>query len=137
MTNGKLVESLSKKIAENFDVVQVSLHGTEQTHDKLTGSKGSFQGALMGRIALMDYDVSVSAVIVVNKQNLSDLRDTIALAAAMDMNSVLVNRFLPGGKGIENAKSLGLEQKGKKGSSLCNRPVRRHEGLQPFPAGSG
>jgi radical SAM protein with 4Fe4S-binding SPASM domain len=111
LTNGILVESMAKKIAENFDVVQVSLHGTEQTHDKLTGSKGSFQGALMGRIALMDYDVSVSAVIVVNRQNLSDLRDTIALAAAMDMNSVLVNRFLPGGKGIENARSLGLEQK--------------------------
>jgi radical SAM protein with 4Fe4S-binding SPASM domain len=110
LTNGLLVESHAREIAENFDVVQISLHGTEKTHDMLTGSKGSFQKALMGRMALIDRDVGVSAVIVVNKLNLFDLRDTIALAAAVDMSSVLVNRFLPGGKGIENVKSLGLKE---------------------------
>lgn len=108
LTNGVLIEKLSDKIAEGFDVVQISLHGTERTHDLLTGSYGSFQRAAMGRIALMDYDVPVSSVIVVNKQNILELRDTIAIAAAMDMSSVLVNRFLPGGKGIGNAKRLGL-----------------------------
>ena len=39
---------------------------------------------------------------MVNRLNLSELKDTIALAAGMDMNSVLVNRFLPGGKGLKN-----------------------------------
>jgi radical SAM protein with 4Fe4S-binding SPASM domain len=91
-------------------VVQISLHGKERTHDALTGRRGSFQSALMGRTALMDYDVAVSAVIVVNRLNLSDIKDTIALAAGMDMNAVLVNRFLPGGKGLENASDLSLRE---------------------------
>lgn len=64
----------------------------------------------MGRIALMDFDVAVSAVIVVNKLNFCDLRDTIALSAAMDMNSLLINRFLPGGAGVENAQKLSLNE---------------------------
>lgn len=111
LTNGLLIENKAKEIADNFDVVQISLHGTERIHDRLTGSRGSFKKALMGRLALMDYDVAVSAVVVVNKLNLRNLRDTIALAAAIDMTSVLVNRFLPGGKGIKNAKRLGLKEK--------------------------
>lgn len=111
LTNGMLVKKFAKEIADNFDVVQISLHGTQQTHDNLTGINGSFQNAMNGRIALMDYSVSVSTVTVVNKINLCELRDTMALAAALDMNGVLVNRFLPGGKGLENAGRLGIDQK--------------------------
>jgi radical SAM protein with 4Fe4S-binding SPASM domain len=110
LTNGMLVENMAKEVADNFDQVQISLHGKEQTHDKLTGIKGSFQKALMGRVALMDYNIPVSGVTVVNKLNFCDLRDTIALAAAIDMNSLLVNRFMPGGRGVENSASLCLKQ---------------------------
>ncbi|MBO3769290.1 MAG: radical SAM protein [Candidatus Brockarchaeota archaeon] len=76
----------------------------QQTHERLTGIKGSFNMALRGIIALMDYSVSMSTVIVVNRLNLHELRDTIALIASMDMSSVLINRFLPGGRGLRNAK---------------------------------
>jgi radical SAM protein with 4Fe4S-binding SPASM domain len=111
LTNGLLVERCAEQIAESFDVVQVSLHGTEQTHDRLTGRKGAFHEVLTGRLALMEYDTPVSSVIVVNRLNLPGLRDTIALAGAMDMRSVLVNRFLPGGKGLENSRTLSLNAK--------------------------
>jgi len=67
--------------------------------------------ALRGIIALMDYSVFMSAVIVVNRLNLHELRDTIALIASMDMSSVLINRFLPGGRGLRNAQSLSLKKK--------------------------
>jgi radical SAM protein with 4Fe4S-binding SPASM domain len=102
LTNGILASKFSSQIAENFEVVQISLQGLQTTHDKLTGKDGNFQKAILGRTALMDYKVSVSAVVVVNRLNLFELKDTIALAAGVDMNSVLVNRFLPGGKGLEN-----------------------------------
>lgn len=102
LTNGILASKFASQIAENFEVVQISLQGLQATHDKLTGGVGNFQKALLGRTALMDYKVAVSAVVVVNRLNLTELKDTIALAAGMDMNSVLINRFLPGGKGLEN-----------------------------------
>lgn len=73
--------------------------------------KSALPKALKGRIVLMDYSVPVSAVIVVNRLNLRDLRDTIALAASMDMNFVLINRFLPRGRGLRNARSLSLKEK--------------------------
>lgn len=110
LTNGILVESMAEKIVESFSVVQISLHGTEPTHDRITGRRGSFHEALMGRTALMEYDVPVSSVIVVTKLNLGDVADTIAVAAAMEFNSVLVNRFLPGGTGLDHAKNLSLAQ---------------------------
>ena len=40
LTNGMLVKKFAKEIADNFDVVQISLHGTQQTHDNLTGING-------------------------------------------------------------------------------------------------
>lgn len=111
LTNGMLLEKYSKSVATNFNVVQISLHGTQRAHDSLTGREGSFNQALMGRAALMDSDVAVSCVMVVNRRNLPSLEDTMALAAAMDMNSVLVNRFLPGGRGLENVEELCLSTK--------------------------
>jgi radical SAM protein with 4Fe4S-binding SPASM domain len=108
LTNGMLVEEHAKEIADNFSLVQISLHGTEHVHDDLTETSGSFNRALMGRTALMEYDVAVSSVVVVNRKNLGVLEDTIALAAGLDMNSVLVTRFLPSGKGLESAKELSL-----------------------------
>lgn len=108
LTNGVLLEKYAEEVASNFNVVQISLHGTQQVHDSLTGLEGSFDQALRGRAAIMDSNVAVSCVMVVNRKNLCTLEDTIALAAAMDMNSVLVNRFLPGGKGLENVKELCL-----------------------------
>ncbi len=110
LTNGLLVEEHAKEIADTFNVVQISLHGKERVHDALTGKKGNFNRALTARTALMEYKIAVSAVTVVNKLNLQDLKDTIAIAAGMDMNSVLVNRFLPGGKGLQNA-NISLNQK--------------------------
>lgn len=111
LTNGLLVKKFAKKIADNFDLVQISLHGIQKTHDYLTGINGSFQDVMNGRIALMDYGVLASAVTVVNKINLCELRNTMALAATLDMNNILVNRFLPGGKGLENVKNLSIDQK--------------------------
>jgi MoaA/NifB/PqqE/SkfB family radical SAM enzyme len=67
LTNGLLVERCAEQIAESFDVVQVSLHGTEHIHDRLTGRKGAFHEVLTGRLALMEYDTPVSSVIVVNR----------------------------------------------------------------------
>lgn len=110
LTNGLLCAKLAKEIAENFNVVQISIHGLKETHEELTGVKGSFSRALEGVITLMDYSIAMSAVIVVNRLNLHDLRDTIALVASMDMNSVLINRFLPGGRGLRNARSLSLKK---------------------------
>jgi radical SAM protein with 4Fe4S-binding SPASM domain len=106
-----LLEECSEDVAVNFDVVQISLHGTQRVHDSLTGREGSFNRALRGRAALMESDVAVSCVMVVNRKNLYTLEDTMALAAAVDMNSVLVNRFLPGGRGLENVEELCLSPK--------------------------
>lgn len=117
LTNGILASEFSSQIAENFEVVQISLQGLEATHDKLTGGVGNFRNALLGRAALMDYKTAVSAVIVVNRLNLSELKDTIALAAGLDMNSVLVNRFLPGGKGLDN---IDLAMDGKELVEMLN-----------------
>lgn len=108
LTNGTLVGESAEAVAQSFNVVQISLHGTQKTHDSLAGRAGTFNRALEGRVALMEYDVPVSAVTVVTRQNLGDLRDAIALAAALDMKSVLVNRFLTGGRGLQNARRLSL-----------------------------
>lgn len=132
LTNGILAKRIAEEMAENFSLVLISLHGTQNVHDKLTGKKGSFQKALMGSIALMDYDVPVSSVLVVTKENFDDIRDAIALAAAMDMSSVLVNRFLPGGTGLEHAKRLSLKK--QELVEMLNRVDKASEeyGIPPF-----
>ncbi|MFX0136092.1 MAG: radical SAM/SPASM domain-containing protein [Candidatus Hodarchaeota archaeon] len=110
LTNGMLIGKYSEKIAEFFDIVQISLHGIEKTHDQLTGRIGALNQALMGRMALMDYEMPISAAIVVNKLNIGELWDIIGLAAGMNMSSLLINRFLPGGAGLKNVKSLNLSE---------------------------
>ncbi len=111
LTNGMLVERFSKEIGENFEMVQISLHGTEKTHDMLTGIKGSFHRAINGKKTLEDCAASITANIIVNRLNLPDLKETMAIASSLNVNSVLLNRFLPGGRGLIKASSLSLVEK--------------------------
>lgn len=110
LTNGVLVEDNAENIAKNFDAIQLPFLGLESTHNELTGKKDHFNTSIKARIALMEYSLPTSAVIVVNKQNLSQINDIMEIIAAMDMRSVLVNRFLPGGNGIKNIENLQLAE---------------------------
>jgi radical SAM protein with 4Fe4S-binding SPASM domain len=100
-----------EKIAENFDLVQLPVLGSKETHDQLTGKKDHFNVALKARISLMEYNLPTSAAVVANKLNLPDINDMMNIIAAMSMNSVLLNRFLPGGRGLDNTRSLILKEK--------------------------
>lgn len=99
ITNGELVD---EKWAEFFKkrgcVINVSLPGIS-AFKELTGG-GSYQRALHSINILSKAGLDVVVSICVTKRNLPELFETISLGFLNGAKQLLLNRFLPGGRGL-------------------------------------
>lgn len=104
LSNGTLID---KKVAEalsNYKVlefVQISLDGvTPETHEDIRG-KGTFKKSVRAITNLVDAGVPVHIHFVVHKNNYEEAFQVTDLAAELGVNSVLVTRLVPFGRGKE------------------------------------
>ncbi|MBN2729348.1 MAG: radical SAM protein [Bacteroidales bacterium] len=100
---------------EDFKMLQklgVSLyefpyHSTDpEIHDYLAGVKGAHEKSLKTIETVKNMGGRVVAVIVLAKQNIPTLQETLLRLKEMNVSSIMLNRFNIGGAGIEYAKDL-------------------------------
>lgn len=109
-TNGLLVnEKLADKLAAvGITAVQVSLDGTEETHDSFRGRKGSFAAAVRTVRLMVSRGFRVSVAPVLTSVTHQDLEYVVNLAADLGASGFKPSLFLPTGRGREHDQGLRL-----------------------------
>jgi radical SAM protein with 4Fe4S-binding SPASM domain len=112
LTNGTLLDD---ELIENFfnlgvRHIQIPLLSSNQTtHDLLTQSFGSWAKAFEAIFSVMKKNPDwISAVLVLNRQNISELTEILHLYNFLCVKNVLVNRFNIGGLGRKYKSELNL-----------------------------
>lgn len=106
LTNGTLVGAAEARAlaAAGVAIVQVSLDGLEETHDRLRGP-GAFGRALAGLRHLRAAGVSTTVAMCLSSANLADLDGVMALAAR-EADRFGFSRFVPCGRGGDRAATV-------------------------------
>ena len=88
-TNGTRIKANIQKIIEaKIDSINISIDGTEKTHDSIRGKAGAYQQALEGIKLLLEKKVGkeVKVNYVVTKQNVRDLIPTYNFVTSLGAN---------------------------------------------------
>lgn len=105
ISNGRaLDEKLLRSLAERDVNLSLSVPGIE-TFERQTGYDGVEHVMSLFRAA-RDLDMKVTANIAVTKINFPELYENIAYPLINGASYVLLNRFIPGGRGLDNSKYL-------------------------------
>jgi len=124
-----LTPQLAKKLSERNVKVQLSIHGVGKKHDEITGRKGCFKSLIKAFIYLRENDIAYSTSTVIDKSNLKDLKETLEFSAAIGSRYLLLNRFLPGGRGMKE-KELMLNRKEVKSAYMVLNQVCGYYGVR-------
>jgi MoaA/NifB/PqqE/SkfB family radical SAM enzyme len=100
LSNGTLIsEDKAQKVADlGVHGVQVSLEGTEETHDRIRG-KGSFAAAVAGIRYLLGAGVKVSLNTTISRLNAANFRELVDLAVSLGVPRLGFSRLVPSGRG--------------------------------------
>lgn len=77
-----------------------------QVHDRLSGAAGAFDAAVSALASIRHHGGRAVVVVVVTRENLTDLYDTIQLAFGFGALGIMPNRFNPGGRGVSHLDEL-------------------------------
>jgi radical SAM protein with 4Fe4S-binding SPASM domain len=109
LSNGLAVDWAVIDFCKRFDVqLSMSLPGLS-TYREHTGAGDPDHILAMFTKAAREGVATVAAVTVTRK-NLAELHATISAALLAGARQLLLNRFLPGGRGLENAEQLWLDR---------------------------
>jgi len=112
-TNGTLLteKTVGNLLEDGIAGVIVDIHSCNQEiHDHVTGVKGSFTKAHQGVKTCLEAGIPCSIDMTVTKMNMSTLEETIDFAYNLGVDMV-VNKFIPTGRGKVNREKLELTQK--------------------------
>ncbi len=102
LTNGELLTpELADGLRRQGILVQIPLHGTEPTHERLTRRRGSYRKALEAMALLAEKRMPFGTSTVVMKQNIHELPTVLELSAALGARENITIRFLAGGEGMK------------------------------------
>ena len=102
LSNGKLVnEKILALCARHNIALSMSLPGLETFGEHTRGGQSAEHVLGLFRRA-RDMGVSTTAGITVTQKNFHELYETIAMALVAGADRVLLNRFMPGGRGLAN-----------------------------------
>jgi radical SAM protein with 4Fe4S-binding SPASM domain len=111
LTNGKLLDGHVLDLCARLGVaVGISLPGLA-TFPELTGGHDP-NGVLKAFNETRARKITTHVGITVTRRNLPELHETLAEALLAGADSVLLNRFLPGGRGLDHVAALGLSPQG-------------------------
>jgi MoaA/NifB/PqqE/SkfB family radical SAM enzyme len=107
LTNGTLIDGdTAARLADaGVKGVQVSIEGTEGTHDAIRG-EGSFAKALAGAGYLCAAGVPVTLNITVSRLNVGEIPAMIDLTEALGVPRLGIARFVPAGRGMAMAGEM-------------------------------
>jgi MoaA/NifB/PqqE/SkfB family radical SAM enzyme len=107
LTNGTLIDGdTAARLADGgIKGVQVSIEGTEGTHDAIR-EEGSFAAALAGVRHLLAAGLPVTLNITVSRLNVGEVPAMIELAAAVGVPRLGFARLVPAGRGTAMAKEM-------------------------------
>lgn len=87
--------------------VQLSLLSARPAlHERMTGGPGTFARTLEAIACAKGAGLGVAVFFVATRENIADLPGTARLAAALGADTVVFNRFQPGGRGLANWRRL-------------------------------
>lgn len=100
ITNGyNISDSFIEYCSEFLDRLAVSIDGTEERHDEIRQTSGSFGAALDTLNQFSERGVYTEAIVTLNKLNYQDAEEVYEVASEQGADSVLLKRMLPQGKG--------------------------------------
>lgn len=109
-TNGSLLdETMTRKLIDaGVDYFEISLPGLEEkTYQTLTQTD-YFRAARQAILLAKKYQAKVTVAAIITKLNLADFAEIIGLCAAFSVDSLALNRFVPGGAGLEHLADLAV-----------------------------
>lgn len=144
LSNGTLIkESHAEQLKRlNCDCVQISIDGTQKTHDEIRGLN-AFARSVEGIKLLRKYGISTMLSFTAHKQNHQDFCDVAEFARNLGVDWVWSDRVLPVGRGEQLSEQMMQPQEveaffetmyGKmtklKKKWFCRTEVRMHRALQ-------
>ncbi|MCL1909734.1 MAG: radical SAM protein [Kiritimatiellaeota bacterium] len=102
LSNGKILDDATLALCARHDIaLSISLPGLE-TFDEHTRGGQPVEHVLELFRKAKSMNISTTAGITVTAKNFHELRDTIAFALIAGADRILLNRFMPGGRGLAN-----------------------------------
>ncbi len=110
LTNGFMItpEAIERLNETDIFSVQVSLDGTESTHDNFRGIRGSYKRAIEAVKLLGEANFTVSISSAITKQNVNEVPQIIDSAIELGANLYKTTLFMPAGRGKGNIDELVL-----------------------------
>lgn len=108
-TNGqRLSPAAARELkARGADVVQLTLlSGDPEMHDGMVGKTGAMDRVLAAISSAKGADLLVAVFFVATRGNIEDFPGAAKLALAVGADTVVFNRFQPGGRGLAGWKEL-------------------------------
>lgn len=109
LSNGTLIDAdTAGKLSKfpNLSFVQISIDGTEKTHDSVRG-KGSFRKALAGFDELRSCGIQTMAAFTCHKRNYAELKAVIKLVRRKKIDRFWADRLIPMGSSTEDILTTG------------------------------
>jgi MoaA/NifB/PqqE/SkfB family radical SAM enzyme len=103
LIDGKKSESLVDSGLRSFEIPILSTN--RSVHNSLSGNT-AYDRACEAITNLKAHDVAVTVVFVATKKNIGHFDDVAELAFALGADSIMIDRFLPGGEGKKHASEL-------------------------------
>ncbi|MBD3807088.1 MAG: radical SAM protein [Epsilonproteobacteria bacterium] len=103
-TNGLYVRpGNAKKILESFNYIGISIDGSEETHDRFRGLKGSFKESMKAVDLLNSYgSTKVGIRFTLTKETFEDLKFIFELAEEHNIPKVYISHLVYSGRGLDN-----------------------------------
>lgn len=104
-TNGILItEKVAKKLKDiKITRVTISLDGIGDTHDKMRGGHGIYDKTIRGIQNAKNVGLEVAIAFTLTQLNYKEIPEIISLAKEFKLDSILLNNFVPIGRGKENS----------------------------------
>ncbi len=101
-TNGTLLTAEKAEALKRagIEVVQISIDGREEVHDRIRG-EGSFKAALAGVENALNAGLHVNINFTLSKANLEEVEHVVVLAQTLGVRSLSLERFVPVGRGSQ------------------------------------
>ncbi|MBN1787530.1 MAG: radical SAM protein [Sedimentisphaerales bacterium] len=103
-TNGSLINAeIAKKLLDaGVKYVGISIDGTEETHDKFRGIKGSFKSAVNAMKFCKDINLKTGMRFTITNINYTQIADIFALAAKLNVSRICFYHLISAGRAAEN-----------------------------------
>ncbi len=103
-TNGTFIDAETARIFKQLGVygVNVSLHGNEELHEKLTLVQGSYAQAYSALQHLVSEGVNTTSNFVLTTENVIGFSDALRNLYDMGVDGMTLTRFTPTGVGADN-----------------------------------